>query len=31
MTTRPAAQTDPAKHINAVERLRAIRRNFVGA
>jgi len=24
-------QTDPAKHINAVERLRAIRRNFVGA
>ena len=31
MTTRPAAQTDPIKHINVVERLRAIRRNFVGA
>jgi len=28
MTTRPTVQTDPAKHINAVERLRAIRRNL---
>jgi len=31
MTTRPTVQTDPAKHINSVERLRTIRRNFVGA